>query len=68
MISLPHKYLVLLTVVLLIGCVKNPVGGDREFVTMSESDEIAQGAKHHQSILAQYGVYDDPELQAQTLD
>ena len=31
---------------------------------MSESDEIAQGAKHHQSILTQYGVYDDPELQA----
>ena len=67
MINRPHKYFkifVLLAAVFLAGCAKNPVSGDREFVTMSESDEIAQGAKHHQSILAQYGVYDDPQLQA----
>ena len=61
---LTHQTLILLVAMLLIGCAKNPVSGDREFVTMSESDEIAQGAKHHQSILAQYGLYNDPELQS----
>lgn len=59
-----HQTLILLVALLLISCAKNPVSGDREFVSMSESDEIAQGAKHHQSILTQYGVYDDPELQS----
>ena len=46
------------------GCAVNPVTGDRDFVTISESDEIAQGAKYHQSIIASYGIYDDPALQA----
>ncbi|NNE62872.1 MAG: M48 family metalloprotease, partial [Gammaproteobacteria bacterium] len=41
----------------------NPVTGDRDFVTISESDEIAQGRKYHQSIIAQYDIYDDPALQ-----
>ena len=46
------------------GCALNPVSGDSDFVTISESDEIAQGAKYHPSIIARYGIYDDPELQA----
>lgn len=58
-----RRALILLVALLLVGCAKNPVSGDREFVTMNESDEIAQGTKHHQSILAQYGLYDEPELQ-----
>jgi predicted Zn-dependent protease len=45
------------------GCAVNPVTGDRDFVTISESDEIAQGRRYHQSIVAQYGIYDDPALQ-----
>jgi len=48
----------------LAGCAVNPVTGDSDFVTISESDEIAQGRQYHQSIIAQYGVYDSPELQA----
>ncbi len=51
-------------ILLITGCAINPVTGDRDLVTVSESDEIAQGAKYHQSIIAQYGVYNDPALQA----
>ena len=45
------------------GCAVNPVTGDRDFVTISESDEVAQGRKYHQAIIARYGIYDDPVLQ-----
>jgi predicted Zn-dependent protease len=58
-----RRALILLVALLLVGCAKNPVSGDQEFVTINESDEIAQCTKHHQSILAQYGLYDEPELQ-----
>ena len=49
---------------LLNGCAINPVTGEADFVTISESQEIAQGKQYHEAILAQYGVYDDPALQA----
>lgn len=58
------KNLILCFAIALAGCAVNPVTGDADFVTISESDEIAQGTKFHQSIIAQYGVYDDPALQA----
>jgi len=43
-------------------CATNPVTGNLE-VAKSESWEISAGAKYHQSILKQYQIYDDPELQ-----
>ncbi len=52
----------------LSACATNPVTGDADFVTISESQEIAQGKQYHQTILAQYGVYDDPALQAYVND
>lgn len=45
------------------GCAINPVTGESDFVTISESEEIAQGAKYHQSIVDLYGIYHNPELQ-----
>jgi len=59
-----QHYLIFCFVLLLCGCAINPVTGESDFVTISESEEIAQGKKYHQSIIAQYGVYDDPKLQA----
>ena len=44
-------------------CATDPVTGKRGFA-MSEAWEINVGKKNHQQILQQYGVYDDPELQA----
>ena len=55
---------ILLTALLLSGCATNPVTGEQDFVTLSEEQEIAQGKQYHQTIIAQYGVYGDPELQA----
>ncbi|MFT5656755.1 MAG: putative Zn-dependent protease [Gammaproteobacteria bacterium] len=66
--TIATKFSLLLIAAFIVGCAKNLVSGDHEFVTLSESDEIAQGASYHQSIIAQYGVYDDPKLQAYITD
>jgi len=57
----------LLSTALLVGCgttVVNPVTGREERSVMDESTEIAEGKKAHQQILAEYGAYADPGLQA----
>ena len=51
-------------VLLLSACATNPVTGDRDFVTLSEAEEISQGRQLHPSVIEQYGVYDDPNLQS----
>jgi predicted Zn-dependent protease len=64
MIGRYFKYLLPILPLVLSSCATNPVSGDREFVTVSESQEIDQGRKFHQTIIKQYGVYDDPDLQS----
>lgn len=56
----------LLAAVLLSACasVTNPVTGQRELTVMDEKAEIAEGAKAHQEVLEEYGVLDDPAVQA----
>jgi predicted Zn-dependent protease len=57
----------LLSTALLAGCgttVVNPVTGREERTVMDEATEIAEGRKAHQQVLAEYGAYDDPALQA----
>lgn len=52
---------------LLAGCgstVVNPVTGQAERSVMSEADELAQGRQAHAQVLAEYGRYDHPRLQA----
>jgi predicted Zn-dependent protease len=48
----------------LIGCAQNPVSGERDFVMLSESSELAIGRSNHPKIIAQYGRYSDEALQA----
>jgi predicted Zn-dependent protease len=48
----------------LSGCAVNPVSGHNDFVMMSESQEIAAGRDAHPKIIEQYGLYDNPALQA----
>jgi predicted Zn-dependent protease len=58
-------------VVALAACgtqVVNPVTGQTERSVMSEQDEIAEGKKAHESVLAEYGVYNEPKLQAYVND
>jgi predicted Zn-dependent protease len=56
----------LLSGALLAGCatVVNPVTGKEERTVMDVQTEIAEGKKAHQSVIAEYGIYPDPKLQA----
>ena len=49
---------------LFLSCAVNPVTGKKEFMLMSEQQEIALGASSDPSILAQFGLYEDETLQA----
>lgn len=64
-----HRFLiaVCLSATLLVpGCatVTNPVTGKAERTVMDERSEMAEGAKAHPQILAEFGEYKDPKLQA----
>ncbi|MEM1249992.1 MAG: M48 family metalloprotease [Acidobacteriota bacterium] len=48
---------------LVLSCSVNPATGKREFMIVSEAQEIAMGQEAHPQILAQFGVYPDEELQ-----
>jgi predicted Zn-dependent protease len=45
-------------------CAQNPVSGDKDFVLMSEQQEIQLGAQAHQDVLKEYATLDNPVLQA----
>ncbi len=51
------------TLVALSGCATNPVTGKRDFVLVSEAQEIAMGKQYAPEIAASMGVYPDEELQ-----
>jgi predicted Zn-dependent protease len=56
-------FLGLLTLLIfLLSCAVNPVTGKRELMLLSESDEIQLGQQSDGDIVAQYGVYQDEEL------
>ncbi|MHB1438861.1 MAG: M48 family metalloprotease, partial [Thiobacillus sp.] len=44
-------------------CAQNPVSGDKDFVLMSEQQEIQLGAQAHQDVLKEYAALDNPALQ-----
>ncbi|HKJ76198.1 MAG TPA: M48 family metalloprotease, partial [Gammaproteobacteria bacterium] len=47
----------------LAGCATNPVTGDRDFVLLSEQQEIRIGRQEHPKILEHFGRYPDEALQ-----
>ena len=51
------------TIVLLSGCAINPVSGKKQLAFMSEQEEIALGAESDPQIIAEFGLYDNPEIQ-----
>lgn len=66
---LPYRNLVLTVFVLLLSvfwdaCAVNPVSGKKQFMLMSESQELALGKQSDPSIVAQFGLYQDDDLQA----
>ena len=48
----------------LVSCAVNPVTGRRQLSLMSEAQEIALGTESDPHIVAEYGLYDDPKVQA----
>lgn len=52
----------------LAACATNPVTGEREFALMSEAQEIGIGQEMDPQVRQEFGVYDDPELQAYVQD
>src|SRR6188508_2027148 len=45
------------------GCAMNPVTGKKQFVLMSERQEIAMGQQSDPEVIAFFGLYDNPTLQ-----
>ena len=45
-------------------CASNPVTGKQELALVSEAQELRMGTDVHEAILAQFGRYDDLELEA----
>jgi len=67
-LSLRHSLILLLITVFtasqINGCATNPVSGSPEVVFMTEAKEIELGRTNDVKVRHQYGVYDNPELQA----
>ena len=60
----PHRLsLTIGSLLALTGCATNPVTGEREFVMMSEAQEIAMGRKADVEVRREMGLYDDDALQ-----
>lgn len=58
------RYLfIIIAIQLSIGCSINPATGQRDFVLMSEHEELALGRQHSQQVLKTYRVYDHAVLQ-----
>jgi len=55
--------LMILNHILIMGCAVNPVTGNREFVLMSEAQEIEIGRQMDPKIIKKYGLYPDEILQ-----
>ena len=51
-------------VILVSACSKSYVTGKREFMVVSEADEIEMGQEYDPQVVAQFGLYDDTELAA----
>ena len=56
-------HFLVLSMLLLSSCARNPVTGKKELMLMSESQEIALGKESDPAIIAQFGLYNNPTLQ-----
>jgi predicted Zn-dependent protease len=57
------RYTAFLVLISISGCVVNPVTGKKQIALMSEQQEIALGAQSDPQIIAEFGLYDNPDLQ-----
>lgn len=54
----------LVALMVLTTCARNPVTGKRQFMIMSERQEIALGTEYDPQVIATFGLYESPVLQA----
>ncbi len=54
---------ILSSIVMILGCVVNPVTQKREIMIYSDADEVEMGRKGHAEVIRQYGKYEEPSLQ-----
>lgn len=59
-----YTLLIVVTALMLGGCATNPVSGGKDFVMMSESQEIALGRATDIEVRKQYKVYANPAVQS----
>ena len=55
--------IILAIVIWAISCAVNPVTGKKEFMLLTQSDEIALGKQSDRDVVATYGLYPDQNLQ-----
>ncbi|MFC1570114.1 M48 family metalloprotease, partial [bacterium] len=55
---------IMLLVLFFVSCAVNPVTGKREFMLLSQADEIAMGRQTDEEIIEMYGIYQDESLQS----
>ncbi|HET9328522.1 MAG TPA: M48 family metalloprotease [Candidatus Eisenbacteria bacterium] len=53
-----------LGIALLAGCAKNPVTGKSELSLVSGAQEAQMGKEGYNAVIQEYGIYEDPKLQA----
>ncbi|PHS72750.1 MAG: peptidase M48 [Cycloclasticus sp.] len=62
--KISHYTILVIFITLLSGCAVNPATGERDFVLMSESEELALGREYSKQVMKEYRAYDNPSLQA----
>ena len=55
--------LIFASLIFLTTCSVNPVTGKKQFMIISEKQEIAMGEEYDPQVIATFGLYEDPELQ-----
>src|SRR5688572_8439700 len=58
------RFTSLIFVFFIAACSVNPVSGKKQISLMSEAQEIQLGAQSDPQIIAQFGLYEDSELQS----
>jgi len=57
-----NQALIFALLFLIPSCAINPVTGKKQFMLMSEAQEVALGAQYDPSVVSTFGVYDNQEL------
>jgi predicted Zn-dependent protease len=59
-----YATLIAAALVTVISCAVNPVTGRKQIMLMSEAQEVQLGLSYHPQVMATFGEYDNPALQA----